>query len=27
LAAEKGVNILQSDRSAYEIAVALRDAL
>ena len=27
LAAEKGVNILQNDRSAYEIAVALRDAL
>lgn len=27
LAAEKGVNILQSPLSAYEIAVALRDAL
>ena len=27
LATEKGVNILQSDRSAYAIAVALRDTL
>ena len=27
LAADKGVNILQSPRSAYEIALALRDAL
>ena len=27
LAAEKGVNLLQSDLSAYEIALALRDAL
>ena len=27
LAAEKGVNILQSPKSAYEIALTLRDAL
>ena len=27
LATEKGVNILQSDRSAYDIALRLRDAL
>ena len=27
LAAEKGVNILQSDLSAYDIALRLRDAL
>ena len=27
LAAEKGVNVLQSPLSAYEIALALRDAL